>query len=382
MFSLQFACMASLWKRSNSKYFTACWTDASGRRLKRSTKTAVRKTANEMAQKFETESRAKRTAKQARRILTDIYKNLSGEELPVTTVRDYFESYIDRKKLEISPATLAYYTGHSKRFLKWLGARAEGDMTEVSKKDILSYRTHVAKHAGPRTTNNTLKAIKTFFAAAKKDDFLFEDPTADVSIVRDRSESSRRPFTLDELRAVLAVANDEWRSLILFGLYSGQRLGDVATLTWANLDLERNEIRLTTRKTGRRLILPLASALRAHIDKLPAAVDPKAPLHPKAFALMNRVGRAGALSKQFAETLELAGLRAADLAPEEGNARAKHELSFHSLRHTATSLLKAAGIPQSVVMDYIGHDSADVSHGYTHTGREALEKAAAALPVL
>ena len=67
---------------------------------------------------------------------------------------------------------------------------------------------------------------------------------------------------------------------------------------------------------------------------------------------------------------------------EAGHARAKYELSFHSLRHTATSLLKNAGIPQSVVMDYIGHDSADVSHGYTHTGREALEKAAAAFPVL
>jgi integrase len=27
----------------------------------------------------------------------------------------------------------------------------------------------------------------------------------------------------------------EWRSMILFGLYSGQRLGDIAKLTWANI---------------------------------------------------------------------------------------------------------------------------------------------------
>jgi integrase len=374
--------MASLWKRQNSQYFIACWTDSKGRRLKRSTKTTVRKIAQQLADKFEAESRSKRTARQARKILGEIYRDLSGEEVPVTTVRDYFNGLVERKKLEVSPATLAYYEGHSRRFLRWLGAKADVDIAEISKREILSYRDHSAKSAGPRTTNNTLKAIKTFFASARVDDFLIEDPAADVSTIRDRSESSRRPFTLDELRAVLALANDEWRSMILFGLYSGQRLGDLAVLTWTNLELQRDEIRMTTRKTGRRLVLPIAPALRKHIDGLVAGDDPKAPLHPKAFALMQRVGRAGTLSKEFAELLETAGLRAMEVAPEKGHARAKHELSFHSLRHTATSLLKAAGIPQSVVMAYIGHDSADVSHGYTHTGREALELAAAALPVI
>jgi integrase len=44
-------------------------------------------------------------------------------------------------------------------------------------------------------------------------------------------KSERRPFTIDELRAVLEVADDEWKSLIKFGLYTGQRLADIAALT-------------------------------------------------------------------------------------------------------------------------------------------------------
>ena len=376
--------MASLWKRSNSQYFIACWTDANGRRWKRSTKTKVRKDAIKLAHEFESESRKKRTATQIRKIMADIYKSHSGETVPITTVSDYFKSFINGKRPEVSPATLAYYEGHSRRFLAWLGPRAAGDIANISKSDITGYRNHVAKSAGARTTNNTLKAVRAFFSAARKDNFLVEDPAADVATVRDRSESTRRPFTLEELRKVLVHANDEWRSMILFGLYTGQRLGDIATLTKANIDLPRVEIRLVTRKTGRRQVLPLAPPLRALIEKLAdsQASDPKAPLHPAAFALMNRVGRAGTLSKQFGELLESAGLRASKTEPEEGNARAKHELSFHSLRHTATSLLKAAGIPQSVVMAFVGHESTDVSQGYTHTDREALEKAAAALPQL
>jgi integrase len=45
-------------------------------------------------------------------------------------------------------------------------------------------------------------------------------------------------------------------------------------------------------------------------------------------------------------------------------------------------LLKEAGIPESVVMELVGHDSEQMSAHYTHTGEEALRKAAAALPAI
>jgi integrase len=60
--------------------------------------------------------------------------------------------------------------------------------------------------------------------------------------------------------------------------------------------------------------------------------------------------------------------------------RASNSLSFHSLRHTAVSLLKDAGIPEGVVMELVGPDSKSMSAHYTHVGVEALEKAVAALP--
>jgi integrase len=350
--------------------------------MKRSTKSTDKKLAEKLARQFEDESRSRRTAKQARRVLSDIYRGLSGEALPTITVRKFFTAFIEQKAPEVSSATLDYYSGNAKRFLAWLEEKADCDIAEITKPQIAAYRKHVAGRVSARTTNNTLKAIKAFFVAARKDGYLADDPAADVDTVRDRSESARRPFTLPELRAVLAVADAEWQSMIKFGLYTGQRLSDIAALTWANIDMERDEIRLTTRKTGRRQTLPLAAPLRAHLTTLKAGDDPKEPLHPLACERLKKSGRAGKLSDQFADILTAAGLRDDSLTPEKGHARAKHELSFHSLRHTATSLLKTAGIPQSVVMDFIGHDSADVSHGYTHTGREALEKAAAAFPAL
>ena len=48
---------------------------------------------------------------------------------------------------------------------------------------------------------------------------------------------------------------------MLFGLYLGQRLGDLAKLTWRAVDLDSGEIAFTTRKTGRRIVLPLVQPL-------------------------------------------------------------------------------------------------------------------------
>jgi len=55
--------------------------------------------------------------------------------------------------------------------------------------------------------------------------------------------------------------------MIPFGLYTGQRLADVATLRWDNLDLAKDEIRFTTRKTGRPTILPIAKSPREYLAR-------------------------------------------------------------------------------------------------------------------
>ena len=96
--------------------------------------------------------------------------------------------------------------------------------------------------------------------------------------------------------------------MIFFGLYTGQRLGDIATLQWNNLDLVRGELRLSTRKTGKTLVLPLAAPLRKHMKLFSASsYEPSAPIHPKAFDLVERQHKTGTLSNQFADLWLLPG---------------------------------------------------------------------------
>ena len=190
----------------------------------------------------------------------------------------------------------------------------------------------------------------------------------------------RRPFTLPEIARILRAADGEWIGLILFGLYTGQRVGDIAALTWQNVDLPRGELALVSRKTKRRQLIPLAAPLQKFLETADAGDDPKQPLFPKASAAK----RISTLSNQFYDIMADAGLVESRKHKSNGKGRnsrrAFNELSFHALRHTTTSLMKNAGISPPIVQDIIGHDSPAVSAHYTHIEESAKRRAIKSLP--
>jgi len=213
-------------------------------------------------------------ARAVRETLAELYREMYNESLPTATVRGFTENWLNTKQPEISPATLAFYRKSTNKLLEFLGSAAHLDLASVTRTKLVEFRNQVAQKASATTTNHDLRAIKALFREAKRDGYIAEDPSEFVDTVRKSSDDKRRPFTIAEIQRVLAAGDTEWRSLVLFGLYTGQRLADIAALTWDNLDLSKNEIRLRTRKTAKRIIVPIAKPLRQHIDSLPAGFQP------------------------------------------------------------------------------------------------------------
>src|SRR6266542_4228275 len=387
MLSVWLSGMASIRQREGSKFLFACVTLPNGRRVQRSTKETDRKKAQQLADKWESATRGRVTARQMQKVIAELYRDITGQHLVFPTVREYFDSWIARKKPEIAPSTHRLYHDKARGFLSWLGKRADEQIVLIDRQDILDFRAAELKRVAPRSVNHAIKFLRMVFKTAKEDGkYHDENPASGVKAAKLRDASRRRGFTIPEIRRVLEIANDEWRSLIFFGLYTGQRLGDLARLTWQNVDLARDEIRFVSRKTGRTMIIPIAPPLRAEIETLPAGDDPHQPLHPRAFASVEKSGGVKTLSRQFHEVLADAGLaerkahRVSEAAPGRHGPRELSQISFHSLRHTATSLMKNAGINASVVMDIIGHESEAISAHYTHIDEDTKRQAIAKLP--
>jgi integrase len=377
-------------KRPDSKNWIACFTDINGRRLKKSTKIKAiernRLKALKVAEKYEEAARKKRTAAQVRRVIAELHSQITGEDLPFKSFRKYLKEWIDEKKGETSVATIHFYDSNAKKFLRFLGVRADKDISEITKKDILDFRRmEAARGLAPKTVNHSVKFLRMVFNKAWTDDIISDTPAKGVKTLKKSREKARRPFSQDEIRSVLRVADDEWKSMVLFGLFTGQRLGDIACLTWNDIDLQAQEVRLMARKTGLNVKIPIAGPLKKHIATLTPGDKPSSSVHPNAAEIMRSQGKSGGLSNQFAKILARAGLREKQPHTKtHGQGRGvgsnKERLSFHSLRHTAVSMMKAAGIPEATVMELVGHESVEMSRLYSHVGYAELKRASESFP--
>lgn len=380
--------MASLRKKPNSRFWIACFTDGDGIQRQRSTQATDRTTASGMAQKFEAAYAMKLTEAQARKVVSDIYEGLHGEQLYHATVRKFLTDWLAGKQAEMSPGSHKRYKNAVDKLLAFLDTRADRDIAYVHKRDIAALRDKTAAALSPSTANTDLKILRVAFRQAVVDGMRLDNPAAAIRTLDDRREPDapeRRPFDERELRTLLAVAKGEWRGLLLGGLYSGQRLGDLATLTGRKVNLTDELIKFRSQKTGRDMVIPIGAPFLAYLKKhFPA--DPDAPIFPKAAAEKREAdGESRRLSAQFHGLLVKAGL--AKPRPKDKNSGKGHsvkrtvsELTFHSLRHNTTSWLKRAGVPESVVRDIIGHESALVSREYTHMDDETKRKAIRNLP--
>ncbi len=384
--------MAFLRRKKDSRYFFAGWKDENGKRVDRSTKIeakpANKRQAQRIADEFETASRRKRSARQTREVIASLHQELTGEDLPTKTVKEYSENFLTRKEGESSAATIARYRTDIRDFLNWLKDRSNEDLNSIRSIDISEYRNTLLTRVCETTVTNKIKSIRTMFSAAQKEGLCMEEPTASLKLARKGKTSSgraeRRAFTIDELKIIRGEASGEWESMIMFGLYTGQRLGDLATLRWSHLDLQREEFRLHTRKTDRKVAIPLAAPLLEHILTLASSDDSQGYVHPQlAEAYENQ---RSTLSNQFNSLLADCGLRAPVSHRSKGIGRNKKRMestvSFHSLRATAVTLLHEAGIPAATVEEWVGHDSAEVHRTYIKIGRETLQKATNALPTI
>jgi integrase len=374
--------MASVHRRKDSKYWFAYFRNSDARLIGRSTRLTDRKKALRIAEEFEAVAQRRKNSATVKATFADLLKEAFGEEMPATTLTTCALGWLKTKRPETSPATFVSYQKILSSFVTGMGEKATRDLSEITRRDLIEYRNDLAAKVSGSTVNQAIKTLKAFFKAAERDGYIQENPAEFVDLVKSTETEERRPFTIPEIQAVLSVADPEWQSLIKFGLYTGQRLGDLASLTWANVDLDREEIRLTTKKTGKRITIPLGEALKAHILTLGTADSTDAPIHPRANDCLGTDGKVTGLSGQFSNLLAQAGLiqKRDHKSKGTGGKRATSVLSFHSLRHTAVSLLKDAGIPQAAVQELIGHDTEQMSAQYTHVGRESLLKAANALP--
>lgn len=219
--------MASITKKTTSRYWIACFTDATGKQRQKSTKSGDRTMAMKMAIQWEESYRKGLTENRAHKALSDIREDLYGERLKHATASTFFTGWLKRKAVETTPGSLKRYEGAVSRFLKHLGDRAHIGLAGITREDVSKWRDETAGKLSAGSVNVAVKILRAGFNEAKRAGYIPDNPADGVMGLR-KDIDRRRPFSPEEIQKLLDIANDEWRGAILVGLYTGQRLGDIA----------------------------------------------------------------------------------------------------------------------------------------------------------
>jgi integrase len=360
------------------------------RRVFRSTKTSDRKQALEICRAWHKAALKARGGKlnadSARAIIaqgvSDVLLAASTESLPSSSITSWCDTWLEAKAIEAEPSTHIRYKTVMEHFVEFLGGKAKRDLSTLQASDIARFRDREAKERSRSTASFSVKVLRVCLGEAVRQGILTVNPGARVKFLKLRDKSARRAFTLAEIKRILKACGDdtEWRGLVLFGLYLGQRLGDLARLTWRAVDFDSGEIAFTARKTGRRIVLPLVGPLIDYLSALPASDNPNAHIFPNAV----KHKRTASLSNQFRQILVEARLVEPRISEATGKGRSgrreQSEISFHSLRHSAVTMLKASGLSDVFAREIVGHESAAISRQYTHLSTEDLRGAMQRLP--
>jgi integrase len=373
--------MPSLHKdpRGKSPYWYCAYTLPDGRRTFRSTKCSDKKQAKEICRTWSKASLQgdKLTTERAREIIAagvaDVMA-VTGEQLPGATIRVWTKQWLDGKALENEQRTHERYEVSIRRFVGFLGGKADKDLSTLRTDDVLKFRDNTTKSLSITSTNMDLKVLRSCLYAAVRQDLLQKNVAANVSTLKQRGESKRRAFTVEEIGKILRAcekAGGEWKGLVLAAAYTGQRLGDICLMTWNQIDLDSGVISFVTAKTGKRLGFSLAKPLLEFFHDLPSADHPDAYVFPGAAQAAEK--RTGTISTKFYdEILVPAGLVSARPRKDKSTGKGRDakrtisEVSFHSFRHTFTTWLKSVGASNAMAQMIVGHDSEVVSRGYTH----------------
>lgn len=386
--------MSCLTRKPRSPFWMAKFRSGDGRIVMRSTKQRDLRLARKVADSWEDAARKSRAGELTQAASVKLLNELlerTGERIVTISTRDYFAEWLARKTTHgKASSTVKRYQPVLDGFVDFLGgARAAASLASVTPMEIDRFRDRELNDGKSASTADfALKVLRAVFAEAHRKGIIPTNPATGVSLLGGATEE-REPFTDAQLAELMAVADEDWRGMILFGVHAGLRLTDAADLTWLNLDLAAKTLSYRAKKTAARkqgkekdTVVVLHPDLLKWCESLHAGDKPDAPLFP---ALHGRKsGSAGGLSNAFARLMERAGIHAPLGEAKQGKGRRFRALGFHSMRHSFISRLLNLDVLPDVRQALAGHSSDDAHRRYCHldlaTQARAIGKLASIFP--
>jgi integrase len=238
-------------------------------------------------------------------------------------------------------------------------------LNELSRRDIRDVLDLLVSRGKGTTANRVLSLIRSVFAFAVDEDYCEANPA--IGIRKPAPEVRReRLLSDDEIRAIwtaLDTVSQLTADVLRFQFLTAQRIGEVMSLTWADLDLASGWWTIPAEKTksNRAHRVPLSHLALAIVTARRAEST-----SPWVFPAPRSENRAVSLPTIHKGLMSVRRTTAI-------------EFRSHDLRRTATTLMAACEVPPYILTRVLNHADQGVTsrhynrHSYDAQKRTALE---------
>lgn len=306
---------------------------------------------------------------------------VSRTEAEATSLQEALERY----EREITPLKKSA-TKERSAVAVWLATElAKRPMAAVRSSDVARLRDEWLKTLQPASVLRRLALLSHLFTIARKE-WGMESLINPVELIRKpqvNNARTRRVTALqgagaeagsaerlqgDELERVIAASgSDVLPAIIRLAVETAMRRGELVSLQWENIDLQRRVAHLPSTKNGESRDVPLSSRAVAVLQQLRG----DGAVSGRVFQV-----REDAVTRAFDRALKRARnsyLQECQKAKREPDTRYLLDLRFHDLRHEATSRL-AEIFPLHELSKITGHKDTRMLMRYYHPKAEDLAK--------
>lgn len=221
----------------------------------------------------------------------------------------------------------------AKSIRPFIAGKTFDDVPAIAEKMKAEYR---ARGLTNSTINRRLALLRRLTSLAKQ--WGWQVPNVSVKLLTE-NEGRDYYLTPEEVEKVAQHADDMHAAVIRLAAYTGLRRGELFELI--SSDVQDGCLIVRRSKTGKPRVVPVPEVAKPCLDYIPFQVT------------------GWTLRRAFEGAREAAGMP---------------HLRFHDLRHTYASFLAQAGVSERIMMELLGHTSAQMTKRYSHLRTDTLRQ--------
>jgi integrase len=266
---------------------------------------------------------------------------------------------VDRYAEEVTPLKKGKSQEHYRANQFRKTKLADMNIDKITGEVVAQYRDERLKQVSANTVRLELAFLSVVFEQSRKEwGFAVNNPVRQIRMPKPGKPRQRR-LEAGEEEALLHACKESGahylQTFVILAIETGMRFGELAGVTWVNVNLEKRTIYLPDTKNGSPRTVPLSTRALNAIQTQPRSIDGRLFL-----------AKSGSIRSAFLIALKKAQ------GSQPDSKKFLRELRFHDLRHEAVTRLFEKGLNPIEVGMVSGHKTLSMLQRYTHLRSEEL----------